>query len=61
MTDLAKLLRSAEAAGCEVTMTRRSHWRINTPQGAVFMSSTPGDRRAVLNVRSQLRRAGVAI
>jgi predicted RNA binding protein YcfA (HicA-like mRNA interferase family) len=55
--DLAKLLRQASACGWQVMRTRR-HWRLLHPNGGiVVLSSTPSDRRALLNVRAQLRRA----
>jgi predicted RNA binding protein YcfA (HicA-like mRNA interferase family) len=56
--DLAKLLRQASACGWQVTRTRGGHWRLRHPGGVVVvMSSTPSDRRALLNFRAQLRRA----
>jgi predicted RNA binding protein YcfA (HicA-like mRNA interferase family) len=56
--DLAKLLRQASACGWQVTRTRGGHWRLRHPGGGVVvMSSTPSDRRALLNFRAQLRRA----
>ena len=56
--DLKQLLRQASACGWQVTRTRGGHWRLRHPAGGVVvMSSTPSDRRALLNFRAQLRRA----
>jgi predicted RNA binding protein YcfA (HicA-like mRNA interferase family) len=56
--DLERLLRQASACGWQVARTRGGHWRLLHPSGGiVVMSSTPGDRRALLNMRAQLRRA----
>jgi hypothetical protein len=56
--DLKHLLRQAEAAGWRVQPTRGGHWRLLYPGGGiVVMSSTPSDRRAIANLRAQLRRA----
>jgi predicted RNA binding protein YcfA (HicA-like mRNA interferase family) len=55
--DLAKLLRQASACGWQVTRTRKSHWLLRHPSGAVVvMSSTPSDPRALRNMQAQLRR-----
>jgi predicted RNA binding protein YcfA (HicA-like mRNA interferase family) len=56
--DLAKLLRQASACGWQVVRTRKSHWRLRHPSGAVVVtSSSPSDCRALANLRAQLRRA----
>lgn len=62
MSDLRQLLRRAEAAGCEIHVRGSGHYAVRIPAGPLlFTSSTPGDRRGVLNFRAQLRRAGVAV
>jgi ribosomal protein L2 len=57
--ELADLYRSAQDEGC--TLTRNSkHIQVQLPSGAkVFGPLTSSDRRCYLNIRSQLRRAGL--
>jgi predicted RNA binding protein YcfA (HicA-like mRNA interferase family) len=56
--DLERLLRRASACGWLVMRTRGGHWRLRHPNGGIVVtSSTPSDRRAVLNMRAQMRRA----
>lgn len=60
--DYRALLRQARKLGCTTGTTRNGHLRVLCPNGdAVFASGSPSDQRAVLNFRSQLRRAGVDI
>lgn len=57
--DLAQL---ALAQGWEINKTNGGHLRWKAPAGAlIFSASTPSDRRAVANLRSQLRRAGLTL
>ncbi len=58
-----KLVRTLEAQGCAVTKAGSGHWRVRCPSGAlVFVSDSPSDeKRAWLNVRADLRRAGVEV
>ncbi len=54
--DLRKLL--AEFPGAIARKTGGNHWKINLPTGAVVIASnTPSDRRALAEIRSDLRRA----
>jgi predicted RNA binding protein YcfA (HicA-like mRNA interferase family) len=54
---LERLLRQASACGWQVTRTRGGHGRLLHPGGGtVMMSGTPSDRRALLNMRVQMRR-----
>lgn len=56
------ILAAAQSAGCEVDRTRKGHWQVRTPSGAVVHhSGTASDWRAIRNFRAQLRRAGVPI
>lgn len=57
------LLRRVEELGCTVTQTKRNHLCIRLPDGVgtVIASGTPGDRRALTNTISQLRRAGLDV
>jgi hypothetical protein len=42
-------------------MTHKGHFRIDAPNGGCcFTSSTPSDVRAIRNLRSELRRIGLA-
>lgn len=48
----------ARGLGFEVSRTKGGHLRFDKPGvGAVYFSSTPGDRRAILNGIAKLRRA----
>jgi hypothetical protein len=60
--DMPKLVRRARKAGWSVTKTGKQHWRFRSPNGAtIFAPSTPSDRRSVMNVRANLRRAGLEV
>lgn len=60
--DWKRFLKEVEAAGCEIETTNGGHVRIKTPtEGLVFAPSTPSDYRSLANIRSVLRRKGVAI
>jgi predicted RNA binding protein YcfA (HicA-like mRNA interferase family) len=57
-----RLLKQAEAAGCQVRNTRGGHVQIKAPGGGIVTASaTPSDPRSVKNTRAQLRRAGVDV
>lgn len=56
------LLAAAESQDCTVRRTKRGHWQVRTPSGAVLVhSGTSGDWRAVRNFRARLRKAGVRV
>lgn len=60
--EIKTLLREAEKAGCTVGKSRRGgHYRIDTPNGPVFVSFTPSSRFAATMARGDLRRKGVNI
>jgi hypothetical protein len=60
--DYKKILKEVKRAGWSVTPGKR-HLEIRNPEGrrVATCASTPSDRRAVLNFRADLRRAGLAI
>lgn len=54
-----KLLALAVRQGFIIEVRRNNHLKVTSPSGRFFFaSSTPSDRRAVLNLRADLRRAG---
>jgi hypothetical protein len=56
--ELRDLLRSAEARGWQLEVTRRAtRLRLAHPDGAVVVAGMPGDRQALANLREQLRQA----
>jgi hypothetical protein len=56
--DLARLLDQARRRGWSVGLTRKGHWRLRHPSGAVVHAgSTPSCPRSLLNLRADLRRA----
>lgn len=69
--DYKALVKSAEAAGWTISVTGKSHPRLNPPKGAkrrdgtpanpVTIPSTPSDHRGLLNTRADLRRQGLDI
>ena len=60
--EMKALLRAIENAGWPVQLTRSGHYRVAPPAGElVFMSSTPSDIRSLHRMRSDLRRAGLAV
>ena len=59
--EVGMLLAKAEKLGCEVVYRKCGHYKIMTPEGPVFCSSTPSDRRALHKIVSDLRRHGVDI
>lgn len=58
MKDLVKELKSL---GCEVELIK-GHWQVFR-NGVAFctMASTPGDRRSLLNAKSELRKLGIPL
>ena len=55
--DLERLLRQASACGWQISRTRKSHWLLRHPSGAVVVTgSSPSDGRALANLRAMLRR-----
>jgi len=57
MRDIKKLLKEAVAEGWSCEQTNR-HYKLRHPSGAlVVVSGSASDRRAILNVRADLRRA----
>ena len=59
--DLRGLVKAAMAAGWSVDVTTSGHARFRSPDGVttVIAGRTPGDKRAIKNVRSSLERAGL--
>jgi predicted RNA binding protein YcfA (HicA-like mRNA interferase family) len=56
------LIKKLEAAGAEVSRSKKSHWLIRY-EGRIIatMSSTPSDPRSIKNVIAHCRRAGIDI
>jgi hypothetical protein len=61
MRDAAKLVKLARRAGCEVTKTRRGHYRVVCPGGGIVIVARSGDWHAVRNAARDLRAQGVAL
>lgn len=60
--EFAPYARQAVLRGWRVEPTKNLHLKWIAPSGAIiFSSSTPSDRRAALNLRSQLRREGLDV
>ena len=59
--DAQELVREIRDLGVEVELTGGGHYRVSTPQGSVFLPSTPSCMRAIRNARSELRRHGVPV
>lgn len=61
--DASQLIRSIEADGGVVTMTKSGHWRVYNPETrrSIRIAATPGDHRFALNVRTRLRRIGLLL
>ena len=58
------ICKQAKRQGWKVGLTRSGHVRFVPPDRSVpalVTGSTPGDRRAVLNLRADLRRRGLVI
>ena len=58
-TSLRQLVRSSLPAVSAARLTGRGHLRLTGPQGVVYVPGTPSDRRTEVNLRAQLRRAGL--
>lgn len=59
-----RLVASCRQQGWRVERTRRLHWRFVPPRPdaqIVITAGTPSDRRALLNLRADLRRAGLNV
>lgn len=58
-----KMLKVAEKQGFSWGMTKGCHVQVRDPEGRVVAGTggTPGDKRAMLNFRAELRRGGVVI
>lgn len=53
-----RVIEFAISIGFEVAKAQNNHWKFTKPgRPLVWFSSTPGDRRAMLNGISKLRRA----
>ena len=61
--DLRKRVKALRKQGCEVVLTRNSHYRVIGPDGRVVshFPSTPSDHRGAKNQRAELRRAGFEV
>jgi len=60
--EVRELIRIAEANGCRVKPTGGQHFNVYTPSGQIInLPSTPSDHRSILNVRSQMKKAGVPV
>lgn len=58
----AELVAACKAKGLTVSLTKNLHWKIITPNGAVFMPSTPSEHsNGWKKDRARLRRMGVDI
>lgn len=58
--DQEGLFKLAKAQGWRIDRTTGGHWRLESPQKQVVITSgTPSDFRAVKNFRGQLKRAGL--
>lgn len=60
-TGLREVYEAAIREGCELSMTRGSHVRVDTPNGPVFGPLTASCRRSAKNLRATLRRYGVGV
>lgn len=59
---LRRLYVKAEEAGCTVSLTEGGHVKVAGPEGGLtFGPLTASGGRATANVRSQIRRLGVAL
>lgn len=59
-SEVSKLVRALQKQKFRCELTKNGHYKVYPPNGGPFivMSSTPNDKRATLNARSWLRRAG---
>lgn len=57
--DVNELIKEAESQGWEVIPTKNCHLKWSGPDGQLFFSSsTPSDRRVVMNIKRDLRMNG---
>lgn len=60
--EMSQIIQQLEDQGWTVTLTRGNHYKMVSPTGAVqFQPSTPGEGRALKNIKAQLRRAGAKL
>jgi hypothetical protein len=60
--DLDKLIHQAKDQGWQIQTKRSGHYKWISPSGRfVVSSSTPSDRRAVMNITRDLRRYGFQV
>ena len=57
--EIQRLLRLAKKQGVVVNIGGGGHLKWVLPKGIVYTAKTPGDYRAVQNMRSLLRKAGL--
>jgi hypothetical protein len=57
--EIQRLLRLAKKQGVVVSIGGGGHLKWVLPGGIVYTAKTPGDHRAVMNMRSRLRKAGL--
>jgi predicted alpha/beta-fold hydrolase len=56
------IMTAIESQGWSVIVTPKNHLRFESPTGRrVFHSGTSSDWRSILNLKAQLRRAGLTI
>jgi predicted RNA binding protein YcfA (HicA-like mRNA interferase family) len=65
MSDLRKIIKVARSQGWRVEQSPgSSHWMFYPPDkdnGLVTVSSSPSDRRAMINIKRDLRKAGLVL
>lgn len=55
--DLKKLIKESELIGWSVMKTNNNHFKWMHPRGGLFYSSsTPSDRRAIMNIMEDIRK-----
>jgi biotin operon repressor len=60
--DLDKLIHQAKDQGWQIQIKRSGHYKWVSPSGRfVVSSSTPSDRRAVMNIVRDLKRYGFEV
>jgi hypothetical protein len=60
--EIQPLVQEALGLGCSLERTKKSHLKLTLPCGQkVYTSGSPGDYRAVQNLRAQLRQYGLQI
>lgn len=60
--DVQQVTRALRKQGWHIGRTRKGHMKLTSPLGRVVVTpSTPSDRRAVLNMRAQLRKEGAVL